>query len=81
MFSLQMHLVIWDTSSWDIILDKMSQFHPMISTLYDVTIVKTANGMELIWPVLNQINFWNLETGQERAALKVVNITTLNFSW
>ena len=69
-----MHLVIWDTSKWEIISDKMSQFHPMISTMYDVTIVKTKFGLELIWPVYTQINFWNLETGKERVTLKLVNV-------
>ena len=67
-----MHLVIWDASKWEIVLDKLSQYHPMISTMYDIAIVNTKLGLQLIWPVYTQINFWNLDTGKESVTLKMV---------
>ena len=68
-----MHLVIWDTSKWEIVVDKLSQYHPMISTIYDVSLVNTKLGLQLIWPVYTQINFWNLDTGKESVTLKMVS--------
>ena len=67
-----MHLVIWDASKWEIVLDKLSQYHPMISTMYDIAIVNTKLGLQLIWPVYTQINFWNLDTEKESVTLKMV---------
>ena len=68
-----MHLVIWDASKWEIVVDKLSQYHPMISTIYDVSLVNTKRGLQLIWPVYTQINFWNLDTGKESVTLKMVS--------
>jgi len=67
----EMHLVIWDASKWEIVLDKLSQYHPMISTMYDIAIVNTKLGLQLIWPIFTQINFWNLDTGKESVTLKM----------
>jgi len=39
----------------------------------DAMVCKMQTGLELIWPTLMQINFWNLETGQERKALQSVS--------
>lgn len=69
----EVHLVIWDTSSWNIAKDSKSTFDTMIITVYHMSLVKMKFGWELIWPVLFQINFWNLNTGVERVALKSVS--------
>ena len=42
--------------------------------VHDMTIVKLDKGLELIWPVMHQINFWNLNTGVEKVALKSVSL-------
>ena len=47
----------------------------MIIIVYDMSIAKLKKGWEVIWPVMFQINFWNLDTGVERVALKAVSLT------
>ena len=69
-----MHLTVWDTSSWNIEKETESKFDAMIISVYDMTIVKLDKGWELIWPVIFHINFWNLNTGVERVALKSVSL-------
>ena len=76
-FNNQVVLTVWDTSSWNVEKETESKFDAMIIMVYDMSIVKLAKGWEVIWPVMFQINFWNLNTGVERVALKSVSCKTL----
>ena len=68
-----MNLTIWDTSSWNIVSDRESKFDAMMINVYDAAVAKLSKGWEVIWPVIFQVNFWNLNTGVERVALKSVS--------
>ena len=72
-FYLQVHLVIYDTSSWSVTKDSKSKFDAMIINIYDMALCNLKKGWELIWPTMFQINFWNINTGVERVALKSVS--------
>ena len=49
----------------------------MIISVHDMSIVKLEKGWEVVWPVMFQINFWNLNSGVERVALKSVGIASV----
>ena len=66
---------MYDTSSWKITKDSKSKFDHVMVDVSDLHISKLATGRELIWTVMTQINFWNLETGDERIALKTVSFS------
>ena len=75
-------LMIWETSNWNLIKDVKSQFDHVWIIVHSICIIETKQGLELIWPILDRINFWNLETNKERVALKSVSIlmTFSNFA-
>ena len=64
--------MIWDTSTWKVKKEQKTTVHPNYLTVYDMTITKTKDGLMLIWPELYEINFWNLETGEEKVAFRSV---------
>ena len=74
--NIQVFLIVWDTSSWAIEKETESKFDAMVISVHDMSIVKLEKGWEVVWPVIFQINFWNLNTGVERVALKSVGIAS-----
>ena len=70
----EVNLMIWETRNWDLVKDVKSKFDHMIVMVSSMTIIETKQGSVLVWPVLFQINFWNLETSKERVALKSVSL-------
>lgn len=46
--------------------------HTVLVAYHACACLSPTRGVELIWATLMQINFWNLETGEERIAFKSV---------
>ena len=75
--NIQVFLVVWDASSWTIEKETESKFDAIRTGVHDMSIVELENGWEVVWPVIFQINFWNLNSGVERVALKSVGIASV----
>lgn len=47
--------------------------HTVVLAYHACACVSPTRGVELVWATLMQVNFWNLETGEERIAFKSVS--------
>ena len=71
----KMVLHIYCSTSWNILTKHESKDSHIIATCYNASIAELETGIEFIWPTMFQVNFWNLETGMERSALKSVIVS------
>ena len=65
-------LYIYNPSSGELIKEIEGKDSHTVLMCYHASIYQSSAGLELIWTTLMQVNFWNLETGEERTTLKQV---------
>ena len=70
--SIDIYIVVWNASSWDIVKDVQSNFDHMLSGTVFMSMQVVQDGIQLIWCTYYEINFWNVDTEKESIALKQV---------
>lgn len=70
-------MLIYDAKSGNIVKNLSGKDRHTVMTCYDSSVAMTSFGMTFIWATIMQINFWNLETGEERITLKTVQLPPL----
>ena len=68
-----MILYFFDVETGDVARKIEGKDSHTVVMAYDACASLTPRGLELVWATLMQINFWNLDTGEERVALKSVS--------
>ena len=46
----------------------------LIIFVYHTSIFDGPSGPEVVWPTLNEVNYWNIITGEQRVALRSVRL-------
>lgn len=67
-------LLIYNANSGHVTKKFEGKDRHTVMMCYDASVAKTTFGLEFVWATIFQINFWNLDTGQERTSLKTVRI-------
>ena len=71
-------LLFFDVASGNVIKTiKGLESHTVLVAYHACACLSPTRGVELIWATLMQVNFWNLETGEERIAFKSVSLSEM----